>query len=113
MQISEDVLIKLFEETFKDKVERIYDESSSTSFIGRKYSMEYNFIEGYIFISRESKRIGAVFISNDDIFSKIDTSNYFMCYVGLFELNLKKLIESNEKLIESNKRKARRKFLAK
>ena len=101
MQISEDVLIKLFEETFKDKVERIYDESSSTSFIGRKYSMEYNFIEGYIFIS------------NDDIFSKIDTSNYFMCYVGLFELNLKKLIESNEKLIESNKRKARRKFLAK
>ena len=44
MQISEDVLIKLFEETFKDKVERIYDESSSKSFIGLKYSMEYNFI---------------------------------------------------------------------
>lgn len=90
VRISEDILINIFEESFKDKVQRIYDESSLTSFVGRKYSMEYNFLEGYIFISRESKRIGAVFISNDDIFSKIDTSSYFMCYVGLFELNLKK-----------------------
>lgn len=90
VRISEDILINIFEESFKDKVQRIYDESSLTSFVGRKYPMEYNFLEGYIFISRESKRIGAVFISNDDIFSKIDTSSYFMCYVGLFELNLKK-----------------------
>ena len=113
VQIREENLISLFEESFKDEVQRIYDESSLTSFVGRKYSMEYNFLEGYISISRESKRIGAVFISDDDIFSKIDTSSYFMLYIGLFELNLKKLIKSNEKLIESNKRKTRRKFLAK
>ena len=106
MQISEDVLIKLFEETFKDKVERIYDESSSTSFIGHECRMDYDFLEVHISIYQRSKRIGVIFISDDNIFSEIDTSSDFMYYVGLFEHKLKKFIKSN-------KRKTRRKFLAK
>ena len=105
MQISEDVLIKLFEETFKDKVERIYDESSSTSFIGHKCRMDYDFLEVHISIYQRSKRIGVIFISDDNIFSEIDTSSDFMYYVGLFELKLKKFIKLNQK-------KSRRKFIS-
>ena len=105
MQISEHVLIKLFEETFKDKVERIYDESSSTSFIGHKCRMDYDLLEVHISIYQRLKRIGVIFISDDNIFSEIDTSSDFMYYVGLFEHKLKKFIKSN-------KRKTRRKFIS-
>ena len=105
MQISEDVLIKLFEETFKDKVERIYDESSSTSFIGHKCRMDYDLLEVHISIYQRLKRIGVIFISDDNIFSEIDTSSDFMYYVGLFEHKLKKFIKSNQK-------RSRRKFTA-
>ncbi len=105
-QIRKEILISVFEETFNDKVQRTYDESSSTSFIGCRYSMEYNFLEGHISLYKWPKRIGVIFISDDDIFSKINTPSEFIYYVGLFEHKLKKFIKYN-------KRKVRRKFLAK
>lgn len=104
-QIREEILISVFEETFSDKVQRTYDESSSTSFIGCKYSMEYNFLEGHISLYKWPKRIGVIFISDDDIFSKINTPSEFIYYIGLFEHKLKKLIKSNQK-------RSRRKFIS-
>lgn len=106
MRFSEDVLINIFEEIFNDKVQRAYDENSSIFFIGCRYSMEYNFLEGHISLYKWPKRIGVIFISDDDIFSKINTPSEFIYYVGLFEHKLKKFIKYN-------KRKVRRKFLAK
>lgn len=104
-QIREEILISVFEETFSDKVQRTYDESSSKYFIGCRYSMEYNFLEGHISLYKWPKRIGAIFISDDDIFSKVNTPSEFIYYVGLFEHKLKKFIKSN-------KRKTRRKFIS-
>ena len=105
MIFSKDVLINIFEESFKDKVQRIYDESSLTSFIGHRYRMEYNFLEGRISIHQKLKRIGVILISDDDIFSETDASSDSMYYVGLFELKLKKFIKLNQK-------KSRRKFIS-
>lgn len=106
VQIREENLISIFEESFKDEVQRIYDESSSTSFVGRKCHIEYNLIEGHISIYRKFKRVGVIFISDDDIFSKINTPSDFIYYVGLFEHKLKKFIKLSQK-------RSRRKFLAK
>ena len=106
VQIREENLISIFEETFSDKLQLTYSESSSTSFIGCKYSMEYNFLEGHISLYKWPKRIGVIFISDDDIFSKINTPSEFIYYVGLFEHKLKKFINSN-------KNRSRRRFLAK
>ncbi len=105
VQIREENLISIFEESFKDEVQRIYDESSLTSFVGRKYSMEYNFLEGHISLYKWPKRIGVIFISDDDILSKVNTPSDFIYYVGLFEHKLKRFIKSN-------KRKTRRKFIS-
>ena len=104
-QIRKEILISVFEETFNDKVQRTYDEISSTSFIGCGYSMEYNFLEGHISLYKWPKRIGVIFISDDDIFSKVNTPSDFIYYVGLFERKLKKFINSNQK-------RSRRKFIA-
>ena len=105
VQIREENLISIFEESFKDEVQRIYDESSLTSFVGRKYSMEYNFLEGHISLYKWPKRIGTIFLhSGSDIFFEIDPSTCFGYYVGLFKHELEKFINSNQK-------RSRRKFL--
>ena len=105
MRFSEEILISIFEETFNDKIQRIYNKSFSTFFVGRKYSMEYNFLEGQIFLYKWPKIIGVIFISERDIFSE-NASNDYIYDIGLFEYKLKKFIESNQK-------KSRRKFLSK
>lgn len=104
MRFSEDVLINIFEEIFKDKVQRAYDENSSIFFIGHKYSIEYNFLEGYISLYERSKVIGVIYMSEDDVFSE-NVFNDLIYDVRLFEDKIKKLIEYN-------KRKARRKFIS-
>lgn len=48
MRFSEDVLIKIFEKSFDDEVENIYSRGTLISFDGEEYSMEYNFLYGYI-----------------------------------------------------------------
>ncbi len=105
MRFSEEILISIFEETFNDKIQRIYNKSFSTFFVGRKYSMEYNFLEGQILLYKWPKIIGVIFISERDIFSE-NASNDYTYDIGLFEYKLKKFIESNQK-------KSRRKFLSK
>lgn len=105
MRFSEDVLINIFKETFNDKIQHTYNKSSSTFFSGRKYSMEYNFLEGQILFYKWPKIIGVIFISERDIFSE-NTFNDYIYDIGLFEYKLKKFIKSNQK-------KSRRKFLAK
>jgi len=104
MRIKEEILINIFEESFKDKVQRIYDESSLTSFVGRKYHIDYNFLEGYISIHGVSKKIGVVYMIEGDIFLESVFSDHIY-YVGLFEHKLKKFIKSNQK-------RSRRKFTA-
>ncbi len=105
MRFSEDVLINIFEETFNDKVQRAYDKSSSIFFIGQRYSMEYNFLEGYISLYKCPKVIGAIYMSEDDVFSE-NAFDDFIYDVRLFEHKIKKIINYNKK-------KTRRKFLAK
>ena len=106
MRFSEDVLIKIFEKSFDDEVENIYSRGSLVSFYGEEYSMEYNFLGGYItFSGMVGNRIGTIFISECNISSyEVDPSSPFGYYVGLFELKLKKFIKLNQK-------KSRRKFL--
>jgi hypothetical protein len=107
MRISEDVLKRIFEKSFDDEVENIYSRRSLISFGGEEYSMEYNFLEGYIafFDRAEEDRIGTVFLhSGSDIFFEIDPSTCFGYYVGLFKHELEKFINSNQK-------RSRRKFL--
>ena len=105
MMFSKDVLRKIFEKSFDDEVENIYSRGSLISFDGEEYSMEYNFLEGYItFDGRNWSRIGTVFIRECNISYEINPSNPFGYYVGLFEHELKKFINSNQK-------RSRRKFL--
>ncbi|QWB90693.1 MAG: hypothetical protein HXL38_001700 [Candidatus Saccharimonas sp.] len=104
MRFSEDVLINIFEEIFKDKVQRAYDENSSIFFIGHRYSMEYNFLEGYISLNEYPKIIGVIYMSEDDVFSE-NVFDDLIYDVRLFEDKIKKLIEYN-------KRKAHRKFIS-
>ena len=89
MIFSKDILKKMFEESFDDEVENIYSRGSLVSFYGEEYSMEYNFLGGYItFSGMVGNRIGTIFISECNI----------------FELKLKKFINSKQK-------RSRRKFL--
>ena len=104
IRIREEVLINIFEESFKDKVKRTCYKSSSISFIGNRYSMEYNFLEGYISLHEWPKVIGVIYMSEGDIFSE-NAFDDFIYDVRLFEHKIKKLIKSN-------KRKTRRKFIA-
>lgn len=104
MRFSEDVLINIFEEIFNDKVQRAYNENSSIFFIGHRYSMEYNFLEGYISLNEWPKVIGVIYMSEDDVFSE-NVFDDLIYDVRLFEDKIKKLIEYN-------KRKARRKFIS-
>lgn len=104
MRFSEDVLINIFEEIFNDKVQRAYDENSSIFFIGHRYSMEYNFLEGYISLNEWPKVIGVIYMIEDDVFSE-NVFDDLIYDVRLFEDKIKKLIEYN-------KRKARRKFIS-
>lgn len=104
MRFSEDVLINIFEEIFNDKVQRAYNENSSIFFIGHRYSMEYNFLEGYISLNEWPKVIGVIYMSEDDVFLE-NVFDDLIYDVRLFEDKIKKLIEYN-------KRKARRKFIS-
>ena len=104
MRFSEDVLINIFEEIFNDKVQRAYDENSSIFFIGHRYSMEYNFLEGYISLNEYPKVIGVIYIGEDDVFSE-NVFDDLIYDVRLFENKIKKLIEYN-------KRKACCKFIS-
>ena len=105
MRFSEDVLINIFEEIFNDKVQRAYDENSSIFFIGHRYSMEYNFLEGYTSLNEYPKVIGVIYIGEDDVFSE-NVFDDLIYDVRLFEDKIKKIIKYNKK-------KTRRKFLAK
>ena len=106
MRFSEEILKNMFEEAFSDEVESIYGGESSMSFVSEDFSMKYNFLEGNIvFSGRKWMKIGIIFISEYSIFSKIDSSSIYGYRVGLFEHKLKKLINSSRK-------KARRKFTA-
>ena len=105
---SKDILKRTFEKSFDDEVENIYSRGSLISFGGEEYSMEYNFLEGYIafFDRAEEDRIGTVFLhSGSDIFFEISPSTPFGYYVGFFKHELKKFINSNQK-------RTRRKFTA-
>ena len=107
MIFSKDILKKMFEESFDDEVENIYSRGTLISFDGEEYSMEYNFLYGYIaFSSRlDDDRIGTIFLhSGSDIFFEISPSTPFGYYVGFFKHELKKFINSNQK-------RSRRKFL--
>lgn len=103
--LNEIVLANMFEETFYDEIESIYGGESSISFVSEDFSMNYNFLEGHIVFEEVGLcRIGAIFISEHSVFSKIDASNTFGYHVGLFEHKLKKFIKSNQK-------RSHRKFL--
>lgn len=104
MRIKEEILINIFEESFKDKIKCTCNKSSSISFIGHRYSMEYNFLEGYISLHEWPKVIGVIYMSGGDIFSE-NKFDDFIYDVRLFEHKIKKLIKYN-------KRKTRRKFTA-
>ena len=96
MMFSKDVLRKIFEKSFDDEVENIYSRGSLISFDGEEYSMEYNFLEGYItFDGRNWSRIGTVFISECNISYEINPSNPFGYYVGLFEHELKNFLRDS------------------
>ena len=103
--LSKEKSIKIFEETFGVKVKSVYSEGSSISFIDKEYSMEYNFLEGIIYLNKFPERIGVIFISECDIFSE-NISNDCIYEIGLFEHKLKKFIKLNQK-------RSRRKFIAK
>lgn len=107
MKLSEDVLRKIFEKSFDDKVEKIYSDRSFICFSGKKNSMNYNPLDGCIIFSRRNwGRIGTIFLHNgSDAFFEINPSSRFGCHVGIFLLELKKSIESNRK-------RTRRKFIA-
>ena len=108
MRFSEDILIKIFEKSFDDEVENIYSRGTLISFDGEEYSMEYNFLYGYIaFFSRlDDDRIGTIFLhSGSDIFFEIDPSTPFGYHIVLFKHELEKYIELNQK-------KTRRKFIS-
>ena len=96
MRFSEDVLINIFEEIFNDKVQRAYDENSSIFFIGHRYSMEYNFLEGYISLNEYPKVIGVIYIGEDDVFSE-NVFDDLIYDVRLFEDKIKKIIKYNKK----------------
>ena len=96
MRFSEDVLINIFEEIFNDKVQRAYDENSSIFFIGHRYSMEYNFLEGYISLYKCPKVIGVIYIGEDDVFSE-NVFDDLIYDVRLFEDKIKKIIKYNKK----------------
>jgi hypothetical protein len=104
---SKDILKRIFEKSFDDEVENIYSRGSLISFGGEEYSMEYNFLEGYIAFLIERRRIELELFflhSGSDIFFEIDPSTCFGYYVGLFKHELEKYINSNQK-------RSRRKFL--
>ena len=107
MRFSEGVLKKIFEKSFNDKVEKNYSVEPFICFSGKKRSMNYNPIDGCIIFSRKSGgRIGTIFLHNgSDAFFEINPSSRFGCHVGIFLLELKKSIESNRK-------RTRRKFIA-
>ena len=67
--------------------------------------MEYNFLEGYISLYKCPKVIGVIYMSEDDVFSE-NAFDDFIYDVRLFEHKIKKIINYNKK-------KTRRKFLAK
>ena len=73
MMFSEDVLKKIFEKSFDDKVEKIYSDRSFICFIGKKNSMNYNPLDGcIIFSGRNWGRIGTIFYIMDPThFSKL------------------------------------------
>lgn len=54
MMFSEDVLKKIFEKSFNDKVEKNYSVEPFICFSGKKRSMNYNPIDGCIIFSRKS-----------------------------------------------------------
>lgn len=107
MMFSEDVLKKIFEKSFNDKVEKNYSVGPFICFSGKKRSMNYNPIDGCIIFSRKSGgRIGTIFLHNgSDAFFEINPESNSGCYVGLFLSELKKYIESSKK-------RTRRKFIA-
>ena len=112
MLIKEDVLKRIFKESFYGKLKYIDREESSITFGGEVYTMIYDFIEGTITFSESSWarsriRIGIIYVSEDNISSyDVDPSASFSHYIRLFEHKLKKFIKSNQK-------RSRRKFLAK
>ena len=92
MMFSEDVLKKIFEKSFNDKVEKNYSVEPFICFSGKKRSMNYNPIDGCIIFSRKSGgRIGTISLHNgSDTFFDIDPSTIFGYSVILFKFMLKK-----------------------
>ena len=107
MRFSEGVLKKIFEKSFNDKVEKIYSVEPFICFSGKRHSMNYNPLDGcIIFTESGGTRIGTIFLCNgSDAFFEINPESNSGCYVGLFLSELKRSIESN-------KRRTRRKFIA-
>ena len=107
MRFSEGVLKKIFEKSFNDKVEKIYSVEPFICFSGKRHSMNYNPLdECIIFTESGGTRIGTIFLHNgSNAFFEINPSSRFGCHVGIFLLELKKSIESNRK-------RTRRKFIA-
>ncbi len=112
MRFSEEILGKIFKESFGDKIRYIDRYESDITIRGEVYTMIYDFIdESMTFressLARDRRRVGYIYISEDNIFSyDVDPSIYFSHYIIFFGHKLKKFIKSNQK-------RSRRKFLAK
>ena len=111
MIFSEEVLKKVFEESFGDKVKKINKGRSYISLCGESYIMTYDFINECITFGGTSLeggqyRFGTIFVSEYNISSYgIDPCAYYSYHIRLFELKLKKFIESSKK-------RTRRKFIS-
>lgn len=107
MRFSEGVLKKIFEKSFDDTVTNSYSIRSWIYVDGEKYLMGYNFLDGcIIFTESGGTRIGTIFLYNgSDMFFETNPLSPIGCYVALFLSELKRSIESN-------KRRTRRKFIA-
>ena len=111
MQISNEVLKKIFAESFNEEISSvgIYDEKYYIRFKGKKYEMRYYPLEGYLLfltIRGLFPELGIIHIHGCDVFS--DGSCSFTEYIIMirrFEFKLKKYIKSS-------KRRFHRKFTA-
>lgn len=111
MKFSEEILRKIFKESFGGKIRYVDRDEYYIIFGGETYTMIYNFINDYIYfressLARSRSRIGAIYVSEDNISSyDVDPSASFSHYIRLFEHKLKKFINSNKK-------RSRRKFIS-
>ena len=109
MILSDEFLKKMFKETVGETVRNIHHSKKSlVTIYGDEFNMKYNPLEGYIILTRSGwGELGIIFINDCSIFSEITTTGLFDYghYVGVIGHKLKRLINSNQK-------RSRRKFIS-